>query len=78
MNEMQKYIILNGLKINNVPQPDRPDRAGTKGRHKNNEATNMRTIRERVMTYEEALGIEIMGRWKHGTRLAGIIPVREQ
>lgn len=79
MDERQKYIILNGLAINNNPRiPQHEDGRLERGKPRIKETDNYSTVRDRVKVLEEALGINVVAPWKHTKRLAGIMPANER
>ena len=75
MTEQQRYIIYNGLKIDEFPQlKENTDHyKGIRGDNKKGLDTDaITTIITRVHQYEEALGLKIIRKRAHGKRLTGI------
>jgi len=75
MTEQQKYIIYNGLKIDELPQLERNrgHHKGIRGNNKNGFDTDaLTTIITRVHQYEEALGLRVIRKQAHGKQLTGI------
>lgn len=77
VTELEWHIILNGLRVNNVPIPATPRNGRKLGGHSAH-AESYSGVRRNVMILEEALGIRVKVKHKCGKRLAGIVVQREQ
>lgn len=67
MNELQQYIFFNGLSINENPVIYQ-ERKSSCGKYRNTKTNKYRTVRDRVNTLEDALGIDVVPRYKHASK----------
>ena len=70
MTEQQKYIIYNGLRINEFPRLEK--NPGYQEGIREGDTNALTTIITRVHKYEEALGLNIIRKQAHGKQLTGI------
>jgi len=78
VNELQRYIMYQGLRISPSPPSYKPSYGESKGQARNIASTNFRTVRARVLTLEEALGINIGRKGQWGATLVGANKTRRK